>query len=248
MKKLIATTMASVAMIAPIFCEGADKDKAAMFLQRTGGFVIKPDSAKGKVSLFNAQQVYDASVIKNAAALMADEFQYVVDVVENPGTTCVTNASARLLQSGAGAGVFIVGAGVDTPAIVAAPDSNWAMVNVDAFSKNDLLLKKQILRAFAMGAGGHLSQAPISLMGPFKNAKQVAAIPTEKLPADTIGKVLRNLKECGINQYTKATYLKACREGWAPPPTNDAQRVIWKKVHTVPDKPITIEFDPKKDK
>ena len=43
-------------------------------------------------------------------------------------------------------------------------------------------------------------------------------------------------------------YSRACREGWAPPPTNDVQRTIWKQVHAVPDKPIKIEFDPKKDK
>ena len=39
----------------------------------------------------------------------------------------------------------------------------------------------------------------------------------------------------------------------APKPTfssalYDVQRAIWKEVHSIPDKPITIEFDPKKDK
>ena len=45
-----------------------------------------------------------------------------------------------------------------------------------------------------------------------------------------------------------ATYKRACREGWAPTPTNDVQRAIWEKVHAIPDKPLTIEFDPKIDK
>ena len=57
------------------------------------------------------------------------------------------------------------------------------------------------------------------------------------------------------------TTFSACREdcklpfggdgkapGWAPQPTNEVQRAIWDKVHAIPDKPLTIEFNPKKDK
>ena len=46
---------------------------------------------------------------------------------------------------------------------------------------------------------------------------------------------------------TKAsTYRKACQEGWALAPTNDVQKAIWKEVHSIPDKPMTIEYKPKK--
>ena len=38
------------------------------------------------------------------------------------------------------------------------------------------------------------------------------------------------------------------QQGWAPAPTNEVQQAIWDKVHQIPDKPITIEFDPKTDK
>lgn len=36
--------------------------------------------------------------------------------------------------------------------------------------------------------------------------------------------------------------------GWAAQPTNDYQKAVWDQVHALPDKPLTIEFDPKKDK
>ena len=42
----------------------------------------------------------------------------------------------------------------------------------------------------------------------------------------------------------RATYREACREGWAPPPTNDLQRAIWEETRKLPEKPIKIEFDP----
>ena len=58
---------------------------------------------------------------------------------------------------------------------------------------------------------------------------------------------LENAKR-GIPPIRSDTYKLACQEGWVPEPTNDVQRTIWKQVHSIPDKPITIEFDPKKDK
>ena len=44
------------------------------------------------------------------------------------------------------------------------------------------------------------------------------------------------------------TYRQACQEGWAPAPKNDEQKAIWNQVHAIPDKPIKIEFDPKRGK
>jgi len=35
-------------------------------------------------------------------------------------------------------------------------------------------------------------------------------------------------------------------EGWAPAPTNEYQKIVWDKVHAIPQKPMKIEFDPKK--
>ena len=43
-------------------------------------------------------------------------------------------------------------------------------------------------------------------------------------------------------------YRQACQEGWAPAPTNAVQRAIWNKVHQIPDSPLVIEFDPKRDR
>ncbi len=52
----------------------------------------------------------------------------------------------------------------------------------------------------------------------------------------------------GIEPLKVASYMRACQEGWAPAPTNDIQKAIWNEVYKIPDKPITINFDPKKDK
>jgi hypothetical protein len=57
-----------------------------------------------------------------------------------------------------------------------------------------------------------------------------------------------NLQALGMASERKVPYVKACKEGWAPAPTNEFQKAIWDKVHSTPKNPMKIEFDPKKGK
>jgi hypothetical protein len=52
----------------------------------------------------------------------------------------------------------------------------------------------------------------------------------------------------GVTPTLVAHYRQACKQGWAPAPTNDVQRAIWNKVHELPSDPIKIKYDPKRDK
>ena len=55
-------------------------------------------------------------------------------------------------------------------------------------------------------------------------------------------------KGYGITPAIESTYRKACKEGWAPQPTNEYQQAIWDSFHELPTKPVKIEFDPAKGK
>ena len=50
----------------------------------------------------------------------------------------------------------------------------------------------------------------------------------------------------GVSTLRFATYWQACKEGWAPAPTNDVQKAIWDKVHSLPTAPLKIAPEPKK--
>ena len=54
------------------------------------------------------------------------------------------------------------------------------------------------------------------------------------------------MKPLGVLPAQRATYLKACEEGWAPAPTNDVQKAIWEKVHAMPTEPLKIKPETKK--
>jgi len=68
----------------------------------------------------------------------------------------------------------------------------------------------------------------------------------ENVPIDMVDFYVTYLKALGVKPAEKTTYRKACREGWAPAPTNEVQQAIWDKVHQIPANPMKIEFDPKK--
>jgi hypothetical protein len=55
-------------------------------------------------------------------------------------------------------------------------------------------------------------------------------------------------KRFGVKKERRIPYRVACQEGWAAQPTNDYQKAVWEQVHSIPDKPLKIEYDPKVDK
>ena len=103
--------------------------------------------------------------------------------------------------------------------------------------------RKEIMRGFVCAAGGVGSSFPGNIM----NVAKVEDLDLceEFVPFDKVGVVKQHLKDCGVIPRRFATYRTACREGWAPAPTNEVQRAIWDKVRAMPKKPMKIEFDPK---
>ena len=68
----------------------------------------------------------------------------------------------------------------------------------------------------------------------------------EGIPYDKVISAQKFLKSRGYAPLIRAPYAKACREGWAPAPTNDIQKAIWDKVHAMPTAPIKIKPETKK--
>ena len=60
------------------------------------------------------------------------------------------------------------------------------------------------------------------------------------------------LRKLGLAKTRRATYKRACEEGWAPAPTNDWQKAVWQKVKAeqseAPTKGIKIQFNKNKTK
>ena len=223
----------------------------AAMAAKAGGMLEKPNSSKGRIVFVNTQSEMPAANIQLAVKSLADILaKYPVEIVEaNP-------AKAGELKERFRADIaVVVAAEADAPGLIAAPDEGWAVVNVRALTRNlkteaakakfyEARCRKEIMRGFVCAAGGFGSSFPGNIM----NVAKIEDLDLceEFVPFDKVGVVKQHLKACGVVPGRFATYRTACREGWAPAPTNDVQKAIWEKIHTVPKSPMKIEFDPKK--
>ena len=220
--------------------------------KRTGGQLIKKGTFTGKVAFIDTQDAVPFEVAQRIAKLLADTVE--INVVAEKSA----KGKPEELLKASGATVAVVVVNDDsTPAMLLAPEDRWGVVNVaklvadlpsdkakDKFRPTRA--GKEMVRAFSLLCGGGSSQFPGNMM----NAPTLRQLDltVDTIPMDMVGYYQEFLKPLGVTPREYTTYKRACREGWAPTPTNDVQKAIWEKVHQLPDKPIKIEFDPKIDK
>ena len=219
-----------------------------VFYQYEGGHVGKPGTKAGAIVYINAQKRAAEEVIREQMSEINRRLNYDMKLIEGS----FTFPSPELKGE---ANLFIV----DDPALpslLAAPENRWVLVNVAGLAAGagekpqffKARVKKELTRGFCLLAGAQDSGFKMSLTGCKTRPEQLDTHADCRLPVDVVKRFAPYLEGYGIRPEKRVSYRKACEEGWAPPPTNDVQRAIWKDVHTIPDKPITIEFDPKKDK
>jgi len=226
---------------------------AKMNMKRYGGLLRKANSAHGRVLFLNAQGKVSRTDLQRALNVIEDRVRPIWTYKE-AGMAKQADYAQIVKTNGCDLGVMLVAA-KDQPALLVAPESGWAAVNVSALDdgcdKETLARRTRIelLRAFGYIAGGtFLVRDPIVMQGDVITPKDLDRIPMEDYGVDAIGAFERNLPLRGVTPWFETTYKKACEAGWAPAPTNEYQKAIWDKVHAVPANPMKIEFDPKKGK
>jgi len=214
--------------------------------QRAGGFIERPGSGKGAIAYVNCQTKAPKEWIDESIAYFKEMTKF--NIVYEEGVFSIKEPKLP-----ADVAIFIVD-DENLPAMLVAPENRWAMVNIAVLAQEkrpvffEQRTKKELSRAFAYLCGATASQYDRSLTRGMKSMAELDKNRDYELPMDVINRFWNYMKPLGVVPAERATYLKACQEGWAPAPTNDVQKSVWDKVHAIPDKPITIEFDPKKDK
>lgn len=239
------TTVTAVAMAAS--AGGVDIDE-------TGGFVTRDDPGNGLVLVANAQKRLPEGKISRPVSYMRFHAKMNIGIRTVGSAVAETPNPGSAKALGATIVVFVVDNPKSGDAVVVAPDGKWASVNVAALNSDDpgdeilaLRTRKALSRAicFVCGSGG--SQYQNTLVGPFKDGvKGYDRFPTDGVPPDVFPRMQHYLKSLGVRPVVRTTYESACRQGWAPPPTNEVQKAIWDRVHALPKNPMKIEFDPKK--
>lgn len=221
-------------------------------MKKTGGLIRKDGSAKGRFVLLNGQKSVDRKELVAALATLDRQLKVRTEVVACDGID-TGNVRKTIEKSGGSVGVALVES-PSLPSLLAAPESGWAIVNVSALSvEGDAgalasRVRKEILRGFAFIAGGCYSLFGDFLMRDVTEPRQLDAVANEEFSIALIQRMSQVLPNYGITPWYETTYQRACEEGWAPQPTNEYQKAIWDKVHSIPQKPIKIEYNEKRDK
>lgn len=222
-------------------------EREADLYRQTGGLVRRPGTGAGRFVFVNAQGCRHGDLLAESAALL--ERDLAVEIVVTNGTFSL----ARPRVFGEATLYFVRDEAL--PTLLAAPEDRWVAVNTAHLGGADVKpaflharTKKEISRGLALLGGAFRSQFERTVTDCVTEPRQLDRIAEAALPFDVCVRIQSYVKGLGIRPYGRATYLDACYEGWAPQPTNEFQRAIWNKVHKIPDRPLTIEYDPKKDR
>ena len=224
--------------------------RQAEMMRRAGGFVVRPNSAKGKIVFVDAQGALPASNLTDVVSALRKQTRLNVVGVRGEGK------DAAQLKAANGADVAVVAIDdPDSPVLLVAPEERWATVNVAKLGEGlkseearrkfvESRFRKELLRGFALASGGGNSQFPA-------NGMQVTGLAEldlykEFIPGDSLAKSQAFLKRIGVVPEVRMTYRRACKEGWAPAPTNEVQKAVWDEVHAMPTEPIKIKPETKK--
>ncbi len=166
------------------------------------------------------------------------------------GEAAWRRAAEEAREAGVAAAVLVIDDAA-YPFLMDSPDGRWAVLNVAAVKGDAAKLSGRLTKlvwnatARAVGAGG--CGDAFSVFAPFTTLAELDRLGSDPGPMGH-NALIDAAKARGLKFVTLATYRTACQQGWAPAPTNEFQKAIWEQVHAIPDKPIKIEFDPKKDK
>ena len=231
--------------------EEQKKIRAERMMKRFGGMVTKPNSGSGSIAYVNCTKTVSSDFLQEVVSEIAELLSIKICVKDVDAKPTLDGMSKAVLKSGSEAAIFIV-EDVAYPTLLVAPESEWAIINVTALSKDkpdkEKLKKriaKQAWRAFGLLCGAADSQTVGCAMKPVSTLEELDGIGQyicpEPLPA-----IVSHLKQLGVKPIITSTYRQAVREGWAPAPTNEYQKAIWDKVHAMPTAPIKIKPETKK--
>lgn len=227
----------------PVQSIDAEELERAIY-KSTGGKVIKPGTMLGKIVYVNSQKAVPESWIRENANAFRTSLKVSTEVEQDifsfPSPTIHGNATLFIIDD------------EKMPNILCAPENRWAMVNVTplkagAGSKEAFFrarVQKEITRALCLLIGAQNSHYQFSILKCITKTEQLDDIVSFGVPVDVVGRFRSYMAGYGIIPGVEQDYRKACQEGWAPAPTDTVQRVIWDRVHAIPDKPMQIKFDP----
>lgn len=233
------------------------KAKMASAMEKMGGLVEVRGDGK-QIAIYNAQSRVPSGVVEKVVSQMRTLTSFPF-YLENSDAFegCFGEKAKSVIGEKTAAVVFVVDRKC-AETILVAPEQQWAVVNVAPLSEGvdaDVAadrVSKEVWRASVFLLGGGVSKFQPSLMQNVGSLAELDGIKAGTPSPETFTIMGMAARKYGVRAAKRGLYRQACKEGWAPAPTNDIQRVIWEQVkaeaNTKPSNPIKIKYDPKQGK
>ena len=223
--------------------------KMAEFIATTGGMIDPPPGGKSLV-LLDAREK-DSSTLSNL--LYAAELRLLISCEERDVKLAATDDPVKVAfdvrKSGVGA-VVLFYEREGCPVLNSFPEDAVTLVNLQPLQDPDYntyrrRLVKEFWRSVALTLGGYGNQMQMmsALQAAF-SVKDLDDVPGVSLSPLQINAIQNAKGKLGIFGKKSGPYSKACREGWAPPPTNDVQRALYNRFND-PASRFRRDFKPK---
>ena len=218
--------------------KAARAERRLRALNETGGFIGDPRGAQGKYIFIDCGTGVEDAVLNAAAKKCQNSCMILTEVVKDKiAPFSFKAADERFKKSGANMATFLIDED-GWPLQVVCPEKRWVAVNV----------RKMMSRSLGQVFQAGYAFSSVSTMNLIANPSDLDKIATEGLATECTTVVMSTAEKFGFRTMKRVLYRKAVQEGWAPPPVNSFQQSAWDSVHKLPEKPLKIEFDPKKGK
>lgn len=202
-------------------------------LIQSGGEVQVPGSGRGKIVILSSQKTVKLDDLKRPFRKVIELMMLPLEFREGdpivPGPDAIKSVGAN----------FVINV-IDDPSksapLLLAPEEGWAIVNIAHSKKDDPTptrlidrARKQTMRGFGYLCGCANATYKNTVMGPMRKMIDMDRVPYFELPLDSYNRVLDYLAGYRVTRFEYSTYRTACKDGWAPAPTNKWQKAIWEE-------------------
>ena len=225
--------------------------RIAFHKEKAGGILIDTRGMSGTIFVINAQTTISSDQIRLPVQWLQNFLKVQFKVV-NGGYVRREKAYSFRQSHKANAIIVVYEDKSEPSSILVAPELRWASVNIARLGPDNLTdrTQKEISRAIAYVCGGMSSQYHPTLGSHVDSPSFLDCVEGYDLPVDILMSIRQFLPQLGVRPYREVIYRKACKEGWAPAPTNEYQKAIWDKVRSDkergPTNPIEIPMPKKK--
>lgn len=213
------------------------------FNKRTGGLVDPP--ANGKKLLILDCREKDSSTLTNLVKAAEMQLSLACSLKKMTLKDANPTEVAFSGKSGEIAAVVMLLEKENFPTLSVYPEDAIAIVNLRKMQDPEYnVYRKRLVKefwrgvGFAIGGYGNLMQGGVML--PVYSVTDLDDLVAVSLPATAVNTITVTKNRIGLYRKNPVPYSRAVKEGWAPAPTNEAQRAVWDKLHAIPSKPLII--------